>query len=225
MADEPPSNVDVIAGITKGGISWTADQIKGLASAYRKREFGFIEDNETVNLIIAQRKSEEWMILENYVKDKSLRVICQMGLTLRAYEEDQTKAQNLRDKIHHVFGSDGLHIAEAVQNGILTDFIMIRVGDVRPGKELSKQIEKMLREVNKYIVFVKAEDRAEDRIMEIKTRLYSDVPEALIIYGCRGAIKRVRKIAIELEKTFGNTYQFKSNQTNIKIVIVILRPY
>ncbi len=224
MVDGPPSNIDWIAGLTRGTLDWTEDKVKQIIAAYKNRDIAFIEDAETVKVIKDQRESEEWTIIQTYVKNKSLRIICNLGLALRAYETQQEKAQVLRDTICRVFGNDGLHIAEAIQNGILTDFIMTRIGDVQSG-DLSKQIENALKEAHKYIVFVKDIDKAEERIFEIKTRIYAEMPDTLIIYGCRGAIMKVRKIAIGLNKTLPVSYKFKSNQTPIKIIVVIFRDH
>ncbi len=133
------------------------------------------------------------------------------------------EVEKLRNTILNTFGLEGLHIAEAVQNEVLSTYIGINSPTTQRPADLTKRIEKMLNEVDKYIVYISVDDRVEQKIREIETRIYADVPDTLILYGCRaGAITKVRSIATKLKKSISmKTYRFTASESHLKIIVVI----
>jgi hypothetical protein len=216
---------DIIASATKGALDWTKEEIIGIVKRIQNKDLAFIEDSETIEIVRSERSSQEWHILSTYVLDKDLRIIAQMGLTLRRMENDHNGVSNLRNKILKVYGVEGLHIAEAVQNGVLGTFINIGSSQSQSETDLIQRIEKVLREVDKYIVFVSADDSIDHRVKELETRLYADVPDTIILYGCKpDAIEKVRSTSKRLYKTFKDRYDFNANeQTDLKIIIVLTK--
>ena len=117
----------------------------------------------------------------------------------------------------------GLHIAEAVQNEVLSTFIGIDSPSSQSPAELTKRIEKMLSDVDKYVVFIRADDDVDQKVKELETRIYADVPETLILYGCKyGAIRKDRSIATKLKKSIKG-YAFTATDSQLKIIIVIAK--
>jgi hypothetical protein len=220
--DEQP-NIDLVAGITKGSLDWTKDQIRGFVAKLRDRSLAFIEDRETIELVREQRHSTEWQILSQYVKDKRLRIVAQTGLSLRKLEDDKEKVDRLRIKILKAHGIEGLHIAEAVQNEVLTTFIGIDSPLSVSPADMTNQIERLLINVEKYIVFVGPEDSVDYRVREIETRLMADVPNTLILYGCRNdARNKVHSIVSRLRKTV-LSYEFTVSESKIKTIVIMTR--
>jgi hypothetical protein len=224
MSPADPIYTDTVAGATKGLLSWTKEEILVWVKKLWNRDLAFIEDPETIDLVKSQRQSPEWEILSKYVIDKKLRIIVQMGLTLRKLEDDMERVTRVRNSILRVFATEGLHIAEAVQNGVLSAFIGIDSRLTETPADLTNRIEKMLGEVDKYIVFISMDDIVDQKVKEIGTRLDANVPDTLILYGCRaGAIRKVRSIATKLKRYYGGRYRFTANESDIKIIVVITK--
>jgi hypothetical protein len=190
MSDDIPSNSDVLAGITKGLLEHAEEKALAWVERFRNHEIIFIEDPGTIDRVKRQRKSPEWKMLSEVIKDRKLRLLAQMGLTLRELENDQEKTQSLRNKIHHKYGRDGLHIAEAVQNNIIINFIGLESPYIGEPVDLTNRVEKLLNDIEKYIVFIGPDDKEDFLVRRVSIRLDADVPDTLILFGAHKA-KRV----------------------------------
>ena len=209
-----------LAEATYGTLEWTKDKILNVVARFRNKDLAFVEDPETIELVREQRHSTEWQILSEYLKDKRLRIIAQIGLSLRKLENDRGKVDKLRIKILKRYGQEGLHIAEAVQNEVLSTFIGVDSPLSKSPADLTNQIEKLLNNVDKFIVFVKPGDNLDRRVKEIGTRLMVDVPNTLILYGCRSdARMNVRSIVKKLEKST-SSYAFTISESKIKTIVI-----
>jgi hypothetical protein len=221
MPDELMNNPAVAA--TYGSLEWSKDKILGLVEKFRNRKLAFIEDHETIELVRDQRHSTEWQILSPYLADRKLRIVSQIGLTLRKLENDIEKVGRLRTKILRKYGQEGLHIAEAVQNGVLSTFIGIDMSLAQSPADMTNQIETMLNNVDKFIVFVKPEDNVDKVTREIEIRLMADVPRTLILYGCRSeARQRVHSIVKKLERT-NPSYTYTISESKIKTIVIVTK--
>jgi len=223
MSADEQTNIDVVAGMTKGTLDWSKDRILDFITRLRNRSLAFIEDRETIELVREQRHSTEWQILSQYLTDRRLRIIAQMGLSLRRLENDKEKVDKLRMKILKAYGKEGLHIAEAVQNGVLSTFIGVDLSLVQSPADLTIQIERLLNNVDKYIVFIGPEDNVSRRVKEIEIRLMADVPNTLILYGCRSvARKKVRSIVNALENSV-SSYESTVSESKIKTIAILTK--
>ncbi|MHC1710236.1 MAG: hypothetical protein AB9819_07510 [Methanomassiliicoccales archaeon] len=220
MSDDIPSNSDVLAGITKGLLEHAEEKALAWVERYRNHEIIFIEDPGTIDRVKRQRKSPEWKMLSEVIKDRKLRLLAQMGLTLRELENDQEKTQSLRNKIHHKYGRDGLHIAEAVQNNIVSNFIGLESPYIGEPVDLTNRVEKLLNDIEKYIVFIGPEDKEDVLVRRVTTRLDADVPDTLILFGAYKAKRVAISVRSKIEKAF-SSYTTSSVETKIKIIIFI----
>jgi hypothetical protein len=220
MSDDVPSNSDVLAGITKGLLEHAEEKALAWVERYRNHEIVFIEDPGTIDRVKRQRKSPEWIMLSEVIKDRKLRLLAQMGLTLRELENDQEKTQSLRNKIHHKYGRDGLHIAEAVQNNIISNFIGLESPYIGEPVDLTNRVEKLLNDIEKYIVFIGPEDKEDVLVRRVTIRLDADVPDTLILFGAYKAKRVAISVRGKIEKAF-SSYTTSSVETKIKIIIFI----
>jgi len=222
MSDEIPSNTDVLAGITKGLLEHAEEKALAWVERFRNHEIVFVEDSDTIDRVKKQRKSPEWKILSDVLKDKKLRLLAQMGLALRELENDQERTQSLRNKIHHRYGRDGLHIAEAVQNNIISNFIGLESPNIGEPVDLTIRVENLLNNIEKYIVFIGPEDKEEVLVRRVRIRLDADVPDTLILFGAYKAKRVAISVRGKIEKAFPS-YATSSIETKIKIIIFINR--
>ncbi len=156
---------DAAEGVTKGVISWGEEKIKSLVGDFIDRKLFFINNKETIDLVKEQLKSGDWSLCKQYIKDKDLKILVQMGLTLRKMESRPEQLQDLRTKILNKYQEKGLHIAQVVQNDILTEFVGSIASKVHSGKEIAGRVENLLLNVDKFVLFVKADDNAEKKII------------------------------------------------------------
>jgi len=220
MPDDIPSNSDVVAGITKGLLEHAEEKALAWVERFRNHEIVFVEDPETIDRVKKQRKGPEWKMLSEIIKDKKLRLLAQMGLTLRELENDQEKTQSLRNMIHHKYGRDGLHIAEAVQNNIISNFIGLESPNVGEPIDLTKKVETLLNNIEKYIVFIGPDDKEDALTRRVAIRLDADVPDTLILFGAYKAKRVAIAVRGKIEKTCP-LYTTSSVETKIKIIIFI----
>ena len=220
MSDDIPSNSDVLAGITKGLLEHAEEKAMAWVERFRNHEIIFIEDPGTIDRVKRQRKSPEWKMLSEVIKDRKLRLLAQMGLTLRELENDQEKTQSLRNKIHHKYGRDGLHIAEAVQNNIISNFIGLESPYIGEPVDLTNRVEKLLNDIEKYIVFIGPDDKGDVLVRRVSIRLDADVPDTLILFGAYKAKRVAISVRSKIEKAF-SSYATSSVETKIKIIIFI----
>jgi len=187
------------AGVTEGTLSWTKKEIKRLVKGFTNRDLAFIQDSQTIDIVKETRKSTEWDLYKRYLKDKRLRILAQMGITLRKLEKDQDALHKLREKIQKAYGTEGLHIAEFVQSGILLRYLGI-VGD-RFGSivDITSTMEEMLNTVDKYTFFIKETDDPKKKAKEVLIRTQANLPSALILCSSGSAIKKADKIITRIE--------------------------
>lgn len=85
MSYKPP-NSSPVREVTKGFLDWTEEKVKAFIQKFRDRKLVFVEDIETINTAKEQRTTPEWKLFIDNVKDGTLRILFQMGLTLRKLE-------------------------------------------------------------------------------------------------------------------------------------------
>ena len=87
-------DADTIQGVTSAIIQWTTEEIKKLATRFVNRDLAFVGDSGTIAIVKEQRNSIEWELYSEFIKDKKLRTLIQMGLTLRSFENEHDKREN-----------------------------------------------------------------------------------------------------------------------------------
>ncbi len=140
-------------GAVEGALNWGADFIKKLASKFRDKKLGFIQDEKTIKRVKEQYNSGELAIYKEYVKNKELLFLLQMGLTLRSLDKDgdEPRRNNLRTKIFKKYEVKGLHIAQLVENGILNRYVGILIDNINSIEKFKEDIMNILQNIEKQI--------------------------------------------------------------------------
>jgi hypothetical protein len=214
--------VDVSEGAVKGVLSFSEEKIKEVIEKFKNHELNFIEDQETIDLVKEQLKTGEWSFYKEHVKDKKLRVLIQMGLALRRLEKDPEKLQNLRDNIIFGFGEDGLHISQFVQNKILSKYLGTVVSEINSEQDLIGALEDLLKNIDKFVIFIKTNDNIERSTKKIITRIDANAPKIFILGSRKSAIDNCNKIKENLKKEITD-YKFTINEDEEKLILFLLR--
>jgi len=204
-------------GITKGALEWTKDEIgqkvKDLITKFRNKDIAFVEDVETIKIAKEQLSTSEWMLFSSYVKDKKLRILFRLGLTLRRLEETGKPFDDLKIKIIKKYDVEGFHIAQCVQSGIFSKYIGNVLERATTPEKLKFEMENLFKSIENTVVFIQTTDKEKERTAEIIAKLRANSPKMFIISSMGEAtMKKCESIADNIMKTVSN-YNFELYQT------------
>ncbi len=220
------SNVisDAFEGGIKGLIKLSIEEVKDLVYKYRNKDLLFIGKKETIERLKKERNSEEWKLFDKYIKDKKLRILVQMGLTMRDLEnDDPEEISRLQEVIVNTHGSRGIHIAHFVQTGFLSNYIGTVITENISEKALREGLEETLRAVDKYIVFIKNPDKIEETARILQQRIEVNLPKVLIMYSLKSATKNAKKIKGILEEKIEHYYIRDMNLSKERYICFFIR--
>ncbi len=192
MSFEDPVE-SVTSGATKGVLEWSAEFVKSLVQKFKNKKLAFIQDNETIKLVKEQYNSGELNFYKIYIEDKDLLFLAKLGLTLRKLEGNSDRRANLRDKIFKKYGLNELHIAQFVENGILSRYTAILIDNLISIEDLKKKITNTLNDIEKYVLFVQGKDKERGVVESVRTKVFANSPIIFIISGIYPASEIVRK--------------------------------
>ncbi len=172
-------------GITKGTYEHIEEKLDEWMRKFRQGDLAFIEDEKTVEIVRSQRRKPSWRIFRKYVKNPDIRLQIEMGLSLKALDNDMERLATLKRKIIAKFGSKGLHVAELSQVGLIDKYIWLLIDETSDEKDLHDGVEEIFKDIDRYVEFVKAEQDIDRTVKTIVTRIMSLKPRANIIL-CRG---------------------------------------
>ncbi|MGV8169050.1 MAG: hypothetical protein ACP5N3_03260 [Candidatus Nanoarchaeia archaeon] len=219
------SSDDITSGAVKGAISWSEDKIKEFVKNFKERKLAFIQDSETIDLVKEQLKSGEWDLCKKYLRDDKLKILVQMGLTLRRLDTSNNYPvlKNLRDRIVKKYGEKGLHIAQFVQNKILSDFIGSYVSTGTSIEDLITDVESLLNNLEKNVLFVKAEDKPEKLLRDIEIKLTANVPSIFIIFARQSAYDNGAELKHALLAKGPANYRIEIKQEKEKLLLFLFK--
>ena len=190
------------SGTVKGALDWTEEKVKTFIEKFRNRQLVFIQDQETIKLVKEQYNSGELNIYKIYIEDKKLLFLVKLGLTLRKLGNNRSRKQNLRDKIFQKYDTTGLHVAQFAENGILNRYISILIDNLTSIEDFKRRIKKTLEDIDKYVIFVKADDTERFIVDIARTKVFANTPSIFIVSGMSHAAEIVRKCELVLTPLF-----------------------
>jgi hypothetical protein len=207
---------------TEVAIKWTAEKIKEYIIKFKHRDVAFVEDVTTIQLALKQRKTSEYTIFKDNIKDERLRILFQLGLTLRGIEKDEEKCKNLRNTIMKKYGTEGLHISEFVQNGIFAKFLAAFLEKGLTPEQLKAEIWNLFQHIEQTNSFVQANDDEEKVAEAIITRIQSHCPKTYSISGLKSVKQNVRRIATMTTRRIDG-YSIEAYDADIRVIVFLNR--
>jgi len=221
MSSDSPIS-DIAEGATKGFLELSIEKIGSFIKKLKNKELGFIEEEKTIEIVREQYRSGEAKFYEIYIKDKNLLFLVRLGLTLRKLETDKERLQNLRDKILRKYDVEGLHIAEFVQNGVLNRYVSILLEELISIEKLTEDIEQILKNIEKYTIFVLSTSNKSDIIKNADIKVSSHSPKIFIISGFKSAAKIVAE-GIDRFRIILKDYDFERFSSGEKEILFFKR--
>lgn len=214
---------DAAKGVTKGVLEWSKEQIENFLNKHRNKTLAFVEDKETLDAIEDQKSTAEWCIYKNYIKDKRLKMLVKLGLTLRQLKnaQEQNRLQDLRNKIIKRYGSNGLHVSEFVENSILSDYLLTELKIIRSPVDLIKNVEDLLNNIDKFIIFIQSTDEVRKSAEWIISYLKGSHPDIYILVGKSSAITITKKITYSIKKEVKEYYNFEIIEKSDDYIVFI----
>lgn len=221
MSSEDPI-ASATEGVTKGILDWTTDKVNDFIKKFRNKELAFIQDTKTIELVREQYNSGESKFYNLHIKDKNLLLLVKLGLVLRKIENDSERQKNLREKIFRKYKIEGLHIAEFVQNGILNRYLGLLIEEITSIENLQNHIEDILRNIEKYTLFVQGTSNKFEMIKKVNAIVLSHSPCIYIISGFGNAAKLVSETT-DLLKDVMKDYDFERFSSGEKEILFFKR--
>jgi len=218
----PTPDEEVIAGVTKGVLDYSAEGIKRLAARLLHRDLAFIEDRDSFEAVADQKRHPEWSFFKEYVKDRDLRVLIRIGLALRKLEGREADLQSLRKHTRHKYGLKGLYVAQLVQDGDLGPFITTLLSKEMSKADLGAALEQLLSNVEKYVIFIQGDIQLERKILSVSGRINTLLPSAILICGSRGAKRNAEKVAKGVMRRIDG-YELSKYEDKVKAVYLIMK--
>ncbi len=215
MSSNPDPLDSATRGATKGFLDWTAEKVKELVIKLRDRKIAFVADVETVRIAREQRKTSEWIIFRDNVSDSDLRILFQMGLTLRKLENEGQSIHPLRQKIFKKYGKKGLHVAQVVQNGTFSRYYGSILEKAATPEKLRAEILDLFTNVDNRVIFVQKIDKVKKKADLIVTKLNANSPDTFVISGYGNAKEICKKIHNEVMQRISG-YESELYKSDIK---------
>jgi len=215
-------------GVTKGFLHWTEEKIKGYVARFQNKDIAFVSDPEIINLAKKQRETPEWKLFEQYVEDRDLRILFQMGLTLRkiaikrkhftplrGIKRKPKRFISLRSAILSKYGTKGLHIAQFIQNGHFGKIIGNILDRASTPEKLRKEIEGILNNIELTTIFIKQHDDVNKKAEEVVIKILANYPSTFIIFASGNAIIQSEIIKEKVMKNISG-YEVEIYKTRYK---------
>lgn len=181
---------------TKGVLDWTAEKIREFIIRFKERKLAFVSDIKIINMAIELRKKPEWDFFKNNVQDSDIRILFQMGLTLKRLEDEgrPLEWQNLRQIIFRKYERWGLHVAQVVQNGIFSKYVGVVLDRALTAAELKSEILSLFKNIDNTVSFIQIKDNVEKKTNEITSKILAHSPRVYILSSARTAMDVCKKI-------------------------------
>jgi hypothetical protein len=211
-----------VKAATEVAIKWSTETVKAYVIRFKHREVAFVEDLATIQLALKQRKTSEYKIFCENIHDEKLRILFQLGLTLRGIETELEKCQKLRNTVIKKYGTEGLHIAQFVQNGIFTKYYSAFMERGLTPEQLKQAIWNLFQHIDHTNSFVQANDDESKIIDAIVSRINCYNPQTYSISGLRSVKGKVRSIASTVMKRIEG-YSVEAYDTDLRVIVFLNR--
>ena len=209
-------------GVTRGFLYWSEEKVKGFIARFRNNDIAFVSDPEIINLAKKQRETTEWKLFEQYIKDRKLRILFQMGLTIRTLMLARKKKHvaSLRKDIRYKYGRKGLHIVQFIQNGYFGKIIGNILEKASTPEKLRIEIESILNNIEQTTIFIKQDDNVNKKAEQIAIKILANSPSTFIIFSSGNAMIQCKLIKEKVMKRISG-YETELYKTKYKEIYFI----
>lgn len=194
-------------------------QAKVLAAKLLNRDAAFLQDPSTVASVRDARKTAEYLSLRRFVEDRHERVLLQLGIVWRGYQGDQTRIERERAKVIRAHGLRGLHLAEAMQAGLLAliENELAQIG--LSAAALRLEMRAVVDEIDEFVTFIQTESSSTEELSVLMHKARSFYPRVFVVAGSGKAVEVAIEVAREASKRLRD-YRVRREQSGQQIAFV-----
>jgi hypothetical protein len=216
---------ELAAGLVEGTLNAAGPKVKEYVTLLLNRQLAFIGRRDYILEVKAQRQSPEWLLYHEYIKDRRLSILAQMGLTLREWESDPARKKDieqLRNRIRAAHQEEGLHIAQVVQSRVLTGLVPAVLGSVASKERAAKLIEAFLADSFRLCRFIQEKDQAAAIARAVGDHLTVNRPPLFVFFARGQAIATCDRVVKQLIKG-RHDYSLQVHDLYGSRVVVLIR--
>jgi hypothetical protein len=201
------------------GLDEATKKGRELAARFRDRNVAFIQDGATISAVREARKTAEYLTLHRFVQERRERVLLSLGIVWRSYQSDQQRMHKERAKVIKAHGLPGLHLAEAMQAGLLKliESELERMG--LPNNTLEEEMRAVVDEVDRFVTFVQTESTVNEELSLVLHKGRSFFPRVFVVAGSGTAVEVASEVAREANKRLPD-YDVRRNQRGQQVAFV-----
>jgi hypothetical protein len=183
-------------GATKGFFEHWEEKLPDWLSRIKNNELRFIEDESTYEVAKKESGNAEYKLFTQFAPKGWARTFFTLGLAMREIETEKEKVQSLKDDIYRKHGKAGVHTAELVQRGIITELVGQLAKIFANPADVTKKLVTFLEGIEDLAIFVgSANAKHVERICGlVKTRVDAMSSHMVIVFGSGYARNIVLKI-------------------------------
>jgi hypothetical protein len=211
-------------GATKAFLDWTEERVRNAVKQFLNRKLAFIKDADNIDLVKSEKQSSEYALLGQFIpKGGAIEIQVQMGLALREMRGNDYRITDLVKKLIAKYGTEGLHIAELTEIGIITQ-LLARLTKLYPSQEeTAKRLSYFLDHIGELAIFVRAEDFPNTIAKQITLRIEAYTSHLIIALGSGHATGVLRK-ALQKVREDHRRYYIEETFEQSQLIAFIYTP-
>jgi hypothetical protein len=212
------------AGLAKGTLQWTADKISEFLRLISEKQLAFVGNPDLISEVKEHRARPEYQFYVEYLKDRRLKLLALMGLTLRDYQSDPLRhddLQLLRNRIKTKYDEAGLHVAQIVQSGILAELIPPVISSPGDKASAARKIEAFLNDSERLCLFIQDRDQIDHRVTSIQAYLAGSKPPLFVLFA-RGKAKATLSEIVHILKQRSIPYGFIAKDLDRSLLVIFI---
>ncbi len=214
----------ITKGATKAVLEFGWDNIKLLIKKFLSKDLAFIGNQETIDIARSLRKKGEYEFFCRHVEDKDLRILFQMGLTLREYEKKKKNMNDLKSKIKNKYSRKGKYIAYFVQNCLFSKFVGIMLERTETTQQLSTELLDFFNNIEQRAIYVQNDDIPLPVSEEIVVKIQSNSPDIFVVSSIGKSAKNVcKEVKEKTMERISNSYSAEEYSADNRRVYFIIR--
>lgn len=198
----------------------TVATARELVVRFRERKVAFIQDLKTIQDVKGARRHPEYVLLHRFTRDGDLRVLLALGLVWRAFENDRPRMDRERTLTRRAHGISGLHLAQAMQSGILLNMHKKLVELGPRDAVVESEMRAIIEGIDTYVTFVEEGSIGGEEITLILHKARTFYPRVFAIAGSGRAREDASEVAGQVGKRLEAYYAVETMEDGAKLPYV-----
>jgi hypothetical protein len=177
-----------------------------LAARFRDRRIAFVQNLDTIQEVKGARRHPEYVMLHRFTRNGDLRVLLALGLVWRTIGGDRPKMERERTLTRRAHGIPGLHLAQAMQSGILLSMHK-KLVEIGPRDAVVEgEMRVIIENIDTYVTFIEEGSIGGEEVTLVLHKARTFYPRVFAIAGSGRAREDASTIARDVSKRLERDY-------------------